>query len=42
MYDGDQYAVADAAGARLERCVGLFPRSERPTTPMPTQRARGR
>lgn len=42
MYDGDSYAVADTSGARLARCAALFPRAERPTGPMPTQRARGR
>lgn len=30
LYEGSQYAVADAAGARLEPCAYLFPASERP------------
>ena len=30
LYEGAQYAVADAAGARLEDCAFLYPSSERP------------
>jgi N4-(beta-N-acetylglucosaminyl)-L-asparaginase len=30
MYEGGRYAVADAAGARLEECAYLFRASERP------------
>jgi N4-(beta-N-acetylglucosaminyl)-L-asparaginase len=30
-YEGAQFAVADAKGARLESCVYLYKRSERPT-----------
>ena len=30
LYEGSQYAVADAAGARLETCAYLYPASERP------------
>ena len=35
MYEGAQYAVADARGARLESCAYLFKRDERPTGPVP-------
>lgn len=42
MYEGSQYAVCDAGGARLEPCAFLFRRSEYPAGPVPVQRARGR
>ena len=30
LYEGSQYAVADARGARLEPCAFLYPAAERP------------
>ncbi len=33
-YEGSEFAVADAAGARLEKCAYLFKASERPTGPL--------
>jgi len=35
IYQGPQFAVADARGARLESCAYLFKESERPTGPVP-------
>lgn len=34
MYEGAQFAVADAKGARLEPCAYLFKRAERPKGPI--------
>jgi len=35
IYQGPQFAVADARGARLESCAYLFKESERPRGPVP-------
>ncbi|HEX6809609.1 MAG TPA: N(4)-(beta-N-acetylglucosaminyl)-L-asparaginase [Gemmatimonadaceae bacterium] len=35
IYDGLQFAVADARGARLESCAYLFKEAERPRGPVP-------
>ncbi len=42
MYEGGNFAVADAQGARVEKAAFLFRRAEYPTGPVPVQRARAR
>ncbi len=42
IYEGGTFAVADDKGARVEKAAFLFKRSEFPTGPVPTQRARAR
>jgi len=40
LYEGGTFAVADAAGARVEKAAYLFRKSEYPQGPVPPQRAR--
>ena len=42
IYEGGNFAVADDRGARVENAPFLFKRSEYPSGPTPTQRARAR